>query len=411
LFFYTGKRPLVSARIDQLTSTNVQVIRGRPNLPVVIRNIIYGIESEVGCPQQYIEDQRDTVTRALLGTLQGLDSRGSISNAEKLVILAQTATDYGFQLSNALYDVGGLFDQPRDTIQEELSVTDRIDETEVTYAKRDSPTNSQADSETSWDEEKALEKLLSLAGGRTDRGGLYISPSTVGGARTSTMSSRYSNAARISTALKISTAGRISTLGRISNSGRISNTGSVGGAGGDNSLRNRRQHSRRLRRQTAMPNMVVPGTPKQGGGLRASTVGGLRGSTLGGFRGSTLGAGPRPSALNFGRGMDLSGHSEHSATAYGMDGSGHSMRETSHRMDHSAKSRDTMLEEAMEIGFKPWEEGDDPEHADYFVKNLDEKLLATWGLLYCGGSKIIEEQLKLAAAEYGIELHAESFSW
>jgi hypothetical protein len=61
------------------------------------------------------------------------------------------------------------------------------------------------------------------------------------------------------------------------------------------------------------------------------------------------------------------------------------------------------------IGFCPWEEH--PDAHDY-VKNLDKHLvLPTWGLLYCGGAKQVEADLKEIANDYQLGIHIESFAW
>ena len=431
LFFYTGSRPLVSSRIDQLTCTNVQVIRGRPNLPMVIRNIIYGIESGVGVPQQYMLDQKDCVTEILWNTLEELDRRGSVTKTEKLAILADTATEHGFQLTNTLYGLGELFDEEAMRIQEgdEASALGDISET-----MHDSPSNSKIEeservggSEDSWDEDKALKKLYQLAGGVTDRGGLYVSPGIDITERRDSLASRVSSNGRINNAGLSqsirSTTGRINNEGLSqsirSNTGRISSAGlrsstifrgsttsimsavsrnSHGSAGtSTNNLRNR--HTRRLRRQNGVHR------------LSAASPRSIRGSVMGGgFRGSIIGGGHSGRLSTVG-GMTMGGRRlstiDGSMNSHGMDES--EMSQSAHQRQHKAK-RDAMLEDAMEIGFKPWEEQED-EDAEQYVQNLGEDFLSTWGLLYCGGSKIIEEQLKTASSQYGIELHAESFSW
>jgi hypothetical protein len=63
----------------------------------------------------------------------------------------------------------------------------------------------------------------------------------------------------------------------------------------------------------------------------------------------------------------------------------------------------------LKIGFRPWEEHPD---AHEYVKNLDKQLvIPTWGLLYCGGAKQVEADLKKIADEYQLGIHIESFAW
>jgi ferric-chelate reductase len=61
------------------------------------------------------------------------------------------------------------------------------------------------------------------------------------------------------------------------------------------------------------------------------------------------------------------------------------------------------------LGFRPWlhQEG-----AVDFVKNLDTKLvLPTWGILYCGGAKVMERDLREIADVFDLDIHIESFAW
>ena len=65
--------------------------------------------------------------------------------------------------------------------------------------------------------------------------------------------------------------------------------------------------------------------------------------------------------------------------------------------------------EHMDIGFRPW---DKHECSKDYVKKLDKnRVLRTWGMLYCGGAKPVEEELKKLADEYKVCLHVESFAW
>ena len=81
------------------------------------------------------------------------------------------------------------------------------------------------------------------------------------------------------------------------------------------------------------------------------------------------------------------------------------MRESFHARQ---AARDILVGEAMEIGFKPW---DDNDEAEDFVKALEPSTLATWGLLYCGGAKQVLKVLEEVSDEYEINLHVESFAW
>jgi hypothetical protein len=58
--------------------------------------------------------------------------------------------------------------------------------------------------------------------------------------------------------------------------------------------------------------------------------------------------------------------------------------------------------------FNPWEA--DPK-ADDYIKSLDDDILSRWGILYCGGNKMVAKSLKAVSEEYHIHLHTESFQW
>jgi hypothetical protein len=63
----------------------------------------------------------------------------------------------------------------------------------------------------------------------------------------------------------------------------------------------------------------------------------------------------------------------------------------------------------LDIGFRPW---DTHAGAKEYVKNLDKNMvLPTWGMLYCGGTKVVVEELRKISDEYRICLHVESFAW
>jgi hypothetical protein len=64
---------------------------------------------------------------------------------------------------------------------------------------------------------------------------------------------------------------------------------------------------------------------------------------------------------------------------------------------------------SMEVQSRPWEEQPAAEH---FVLALDKKrILNTWGVMYCGGSKSVESNLRKISNKYDLELHTETFAW
>mmetsp|Transcript_20057 Transcript_20057/g.56856 ORF Transcript_20057/g.56856 Transcript_20057/m.56856 type:complete len:275 (+) Transcript_20057:571-1395(+) len=71
--------------------------------------------------------------------------------------------------------------------------------------------------------------------------------------------------------------------------------------------------------------------------------------------------------------------------------------------------RSTAIMENLNLGFTPWDEH--PESIP-FVKTLSRKfVLKTWGLLYCGGARVVEKDLRKLSHELKIDLHVESFGW
>ncbi|KAL7532450.1 hypothetical protein ACHAXR_004635 [Thalassiosira sp. AJA248-18] len=60
--------------------------------------------------------------------------------------------------------------------------------------------------------------------------------------------------------------------------------------------------------------------------------------------------------------------------------------------------------------FTPWKDG--AEKATDYVKHLDQqRVLSTWGALYCGGQGPLAEALKKTTKEFNINVALESFSW
>ena len=60
--------------------------------------------------------------------------------------------------------------------------------------------------------------------------------------------------------------------------------------------------------------------------------------------------------------------------------------------------------------FKPWQ-ADQQEPSEYVRKLDPAKELATWGILYCGGTGPLAELTVKVAKDYGIDTHIESFAW
>jgi hypothetical protein len=62
----------------------------------------------------------------------------------------------------------------------------------------------------------------------------------------------------------------------------------------------------------------------------------------------------------------------------------------------------------MKPVFQPWEKNASQERN---VRKLDRKILKTWGVMYCGGSKPVIAALRELSQDYNIDLHIDSFKW
>ena len=45
------------------------------------------------------------------------------------------------------------------------------------------------------------------------------------------------------------------------------------------------------------------------------------------------------------------------------------------------------------------------------VKELDEDVMSSWGMMYCGGSKGVLSALQEISIDFNIDLHVDSFAW
>uniref|UniRef100_A0A7S2A4J8 FAD-binding FR-type domain-containing protein n=1 Tax=Trieres chinensis TaxID=1514140 RepID=A0A7S2A4J8_TRICV len=103
LIFYTGKETLNPALIS--LNTNVRVINGRPDLRIIIPNIIYGIESLLGLPESYTPREISRVREMVTEKMYDLERCGVMNNFEKLVELTSFASRHGFILTELMRDM------------------------------------------------------------------------------------------------------------------------------------------------------------------------------------------------------------------------------------------------------------------------------------------------------------------
>ena len=89
---------------------------------------------------------------------------------------------------------------------------------------------------------------------------------------------------------------------------------------------------------------------------------------------------------------------------------------TSMSAENFAKNKDEVNNQRLAkrtstrvLASRPWEKNST---ASEYVKRLSKKsVLSTWGILYCGGSRAVEETLEGISKEYQIKLNSESFAW
>jgi hypothetical protein len=99
LIFYTGKEKLRGSSIDMiLSNTNVCVIEGRPKLGELIPNIIYGIESNLGLPENYNPDTTAIAAEMLVDRLEESHRTAGSAPTEIAEDLACYASELGFHL-------------------------------------------------------------------------------------------------------------------------------------------------------------------------------------------------------------------------------------------------------------------------------------------------------------------------
>eukprot|EP00873_Tetraselmis_striata_P033036 jgi/Tetstr1/453300/TSEL_040292.t1 len=96
LIYYTGKEPLNPAVTTDMRP-NTMILHRRPNLHVAIPNIVYGIESGAGLPEQHT---RENEVRLELASLAGRLADGEdMTSAAKLKALNREAQRRGYSLS------------------------------------------------------------------------------------------------------------------------------------------------------------------------------------------------------------------------------------------------------------------------------------------------------------------------
>lgn len=137
LIFYTGKEPLTSA--IESANTNVKIIKGRyvemtrdyctpslssiyiafsshlhicrPNLSSVIPNVIYGIESNKGLPENYTMRSKQEMKKHLTTLIRELDVDPTMSASEKVAKIRTYGQDLGVSLPEVIDEIHHTLDE------------------------------------------------------------------------------------------------------------------------------------------------------------------------------------------------------------------------------------------------------------------------------------------------------------
>jgi hypothetical protein len=101
LIYYTGQKKSKCLPTFSINNhTNVRIIYGRPALPSIIPNIIYGIESKVGRPEQYATQSKGVMKKKLSDYAIELESDDRcFSPMEKYDMICQLGQDFGFSIT------------------------------------------------------------------------------------------------------------------------------------------------------------------------------------------------------------------------------------------------------------------------------------------------------------------------
>jgi len=95
--FYTGRKPLSPLLEEYWSHTNVRIIKGRPDLNVLIPGLIYGIETKVGLPETFYNDKKERAINDILHLYK--DVPQDEENGDILESAFTLARSHGFQLT------------------------------------------------------------------------------------------------------------------------------------------------------------------------------------------------------------------------------------------------------------------------------------------------------------------------
>ena len=103
--FYTGRKPLSPLLEEYWSHTNVRIIKGRPDLKVLISGLIYGIESRVGLPETFYNDKKDRAINDILNIYKDVIDDDNEKNDDILETAFALARSHGFQLTALIQEM------------------------------------------------------------------------------------------------------------------------------------------------------------------------------------------------------------------------------------------------------------------------------------------------------------------
>jgi hypothetical protein len=470
LIFYTGNEPLNPA-LEEL-NTNVRIIKGRPKLAAVIPNVIYGIETGTGIPERYLPQNMLQVQERLLDVMYELKDT-KMSNRKKLLELKKVAQSEGFLFTNLIAQLENdnveeesrracfALNEENDNVKEENSracfasnedlrpslistapstggpsvivrviargrllleggvIEDRgepdlgsekdADEPD-SGSERDADSNDQddmIDSNYEVDFEPTLET------GDADDGNVVARPEKEEAEEKRRRVSMAPNEGAVSDkakprpSLSIVPSLRSNSQAMIPHplTARLSMT-----AHQSTAVEEAREYATRILEFIA----VLENTQDEEFDVRLlyeddDTDDGERVHQEDVFRPPQF---TRQQTVST-QGLSTSAHSGLSVASTHLDSSQHSIPPLLSKRIALVKRRSERicngsLVDNMTASFVPWEEN---HYAAKCVKEMDQRVLNTWGILYCGGSQVVEQTLKEIAQVYKVGLHTESFEW
>ena len=124
--FYTGRKPLSPLLEEYWSHTNVRIIKGRPDLNVLIPGLIYGIESRVGLPESFYNDKKERAIYDVLNLYKSAQQGNEdLEDSDILENAFALARSHGFQLTALVREMEKknrkIFPESRQRLSQRLS--------------------------------------------------------------------------------------------------------------------------------------------------------------------------------------------------------------------------------------------------------------------------------------------------